>query len=192
MGWGTGGGGCIRGQSVCVFACATCRLWVRWVVVWGTNWNERRCASLSQHGRSICQGDITALTPHPSPPGATEPCSSWWLISIPPSLHCIHTPLPPSSEHSHTAAAPHMHTHKQTNTCTRSVGSPPLHLRTHPHPHPLPTHGWSPGPRPVTHINFLIVPNTNRPCSLVESGSVKSLLILALLSDCIESWFKFV
>lgn len=95
--------GCVHGQSVCVFACVTCRLWVRWVVVWGTNWNERRCASLSQHGQSICQGDITALTPHPSPPGATEPCSSWWLISIPPSQHytptlvphhpCTHTPL---------------------------------------------------------------------------------------------------
>lgn len=100
------------GLSVCVCACVTCRLWASQVVVQQTNWNERRCASLSQHGRSICQGDITALTPHPSLDGNTEPCSTWWLISIPPSLQCI----APTSPHLHSAI--HIHAKKRKYSCT--------------------------------------------------------------------------
>lgn len=181
---GTRQGGDVRGQSVCVFACVTCKMWVRWVLVWGTNWNERRCASLSQHGRSICQGDITALTPHPSPPDATEPCSSWWLISIPPSLHCI--PLPPLSTHT----LPLLHTCTPTNKqilmhtvlysallftythsgCALSAMALPFTLSY--------THGWRPGP-PASHRHklpncsklFLFFGGTGLSIDFIDSGS---------------------
>lgn len=173
--------GCVCGQSVCVCVCVTCRLWVRWVVVWGTNWNERRCASLSQHGRSICQGDITALTPHPSPPGATEPCSSWWLISIPPSPHCIHSPpCTPSTRtlllHTCTPTNKQILTHTLLEALLFTYahsGCTLTHTQSHGTPIYSLIHTWlEPRARPVTHINSLIVPNTYCPCSLVGLGSI--------------------
>lgn len=141
------GGGVVRGKSVCVFACVTCKMWVRWVLVWGTNWNERRCASLSQHGRSICQGDITALTPHPSPPDATEPCSSWWLISIPPSLHCTAYPFPLWAP-AHCRCSTHAHPQTNKYSCTLCYTQPSssliqwLHTQCHGTPIHSLIHTW--------------------------------------------------
>lgn len=173
---GTWRGGVVRGKSVCVFACVTCKMWVRWVLVWGTNWNERRCASLSQHGRSICQGDITALTPHPSPPDATEPCSSWWLISIPPSLHCTAYPFPLWAP-AHCRCSTHAHPQTNKYSCTLCYTQPSSSLIHTVAAHSVPWHSHSlshthmaggQGPQPVTDINFLTVPNCS--CSLVGLG----------------------
>lgn len=97
-------GVCLRVHVELVSSCVPCSSWVRWVLGWGTSWNERRCESLRQHGQFICQGDITALTPHPSTADTTGPCFSWWLISIQylPRCTAYTPPLPPYHVHTHT------------------------------------------------------------------------------------------